>query len=339
MPRLAAHQRFVFMSEGARIAWRLAIAVALSLLAGCFFRYDISLRIMTATVILSLLPSFSHVDLRNRLLITWVGGFITMMLFVAFFEAYWLYLPVMGVMTYALIRVACKSHDAGTIALVSLAIASFTPSEVHPLESGIYRIFYTSLGIVSPWIAFLLIPPSDAARKMTPSIPAFSRRDALYIALTAMLALILWWVFYFSNNVLVIFSALICAIKITEEGAVVFGQRVLGAFIGTLLALVPIIMLASLNNLAVYLVVSGTIAGGAFYLTTKIPNSKPFATNLCIFFGVLVIMTPHPSMNLDNYLGYAGGLWLGTLAAIVIMIHKEGLRKFEDAVDSSRRQA
>ena len=338
MLHLAAHQRFVCMSEGARVAWRLALAVALSLLAGCFFRYDLSVRIMTATVLLSLLPSFSHVDLRNRLLITWGGGFLTLMLFVAFFEAYWLYLPVMGVMTYVLIRIACKSHDAGTIALVSLAIAAFTPSEVHPLESGLYRIFYTSLGIVSPWIAFLLIPPSEAAKKVTPTVPAFSRRDALYIALTAVLALILWWIFYFSNNVLVIFSALICAIKITEEGAVVFGQRVLGAFIGTLLALIPIIALASLNNLAVYLIVSGGIAGGAFYLATKIPNAKPLATNLCIFFAVLVIMTPHPSMNLDNYFVCVGALWLGTLAGIVMMIHKEGLIKFEDAVDSSRRR-
>jgi len=325
------------MSEAARNAWRLGIGAVIGYLSYVFFRYDLSVRDMTCMVLLTFIPTFSIVALRDRLMISILTGALSLIVCKCFYQANWFYVPAFTIIGYISFTLASRTGDPGAVALAALGIASFVPTRLHAIEFGIGKIFYDLVGIIGAWIAFVIIPPAARKTKESPQLFVLSQKDIVYLSFAGGVAMLLWGLLFYSSNVLILFGCMIATVKITEEGEIVFAQRIAGAFVGTLLSLIPLITLSSLNSITAYIAVGASLVGGLSYLGFSNKKMKPFIMNLCTFFLVLSVTAPGPQVNLKGFRDNIEELWLGTIAGILIMKLRDILSKIEDSVEAKNK--
>ena len=317
--------KFLSMSDAARIAWRMAVAIALTLF--CFFLLHIpnSFRALNTAAMLCSIPVFHGGLMKQRMILIWISGLMGMAIDSMFREAPWLYLCAYMVLIYTTMHLASRSRDAATMMILVFGYSGSVPTSdlfgADPVIAGFQRTLGVSLGVIIAIIAFQIFPVKKT-RLFGRSNPVnFDRRNLLFLAVAGAALLCTGAAMAKEYGTFVVMLGLAWAMGLPTQSWAVNRLQLAGLALGTCVALAELtIFSASSNNLAVYIAMISTVVGIAAYLGNRFPKLKP-AQGLFIIGSLLPNTTLfRPLPNVTALFPMLAAMWLGVLVSSIIFL-------------------
>ena len=335
-PRDRSHQ-FLFMSDAARIAWRMATAIALTLV--CFFLLQIpnSFRALNTAAMLCSIPIFRGGLMKQRMILIWISGLMGMAIDSMFREAPWLYLCAFMLLIYTTMHLASRSRDAATMMILVFGYSGSVPTSdlfgADPVVAGFQRTIGVSLGVLIAIVSFQIFPVKRF-RLFSRSDPvSFDRRNLLFLAVAGAALLCVGAAVVKEYGTFVVMLGLAWALGLPTQSWAVNRLQLAGLALGTCVALAELtIFSASSNNLAVYVAMISTVVGIAAYLGARFPKLKP-AQGLFIIGSLL----PHttlfrPLPNVTALFPMLASMWLGVLVSSLVFLLFRAAEELEKTV-------
>jgi hypothetical protein len=313
------------MSDAARIAWRMAVVIAMTLF--CFFLLHIpnSFRALNTAAMLCGIPVFQRGMMKQRFILIWISGLMGMAIDSLFREAPWLYLSAYMLMVYTTMRLASRSRDAATMMLLVFGYSGSVPTSdlfgADPVIAGFQRTIGVSLGVIMAIIAFFIFPVKARRLIPRPEPARFGQRELLFLAVTGAALLCAGAAIIREYGTFVVMLGLAWALGLPTQSMAVNRLQLFGLALGTCVAIALLtVFSASSNSLAVYIVVISTIVGMAAYLGFRHPALHP-AQGLFII-GVLLPNTTlfRPLPNISVLFPMFASMWLGVLVSTIVWI-------------------
>jgi hypothetical protein len=332
------------MSDAWRPACRLALGVALAMVAILILKYPHLFRALLAVSLIANLPTFRRVTMRQRLLLVWISGAMGSVVEALFLDAPWLYVPAYFLLIFASMALASRSRDAATMTLLvyglSGSLISGNIADSAPIMGGFYRTLAVTIGIFAAALAFYIIPLRKGFRPQLPEPVNFRQRETFFLGFVGVLCLLVGHTFVPGNGSFAIMGGLPWAIQLLSAPVSALKVRLGGAILGTLTAMFTISVLsASTNNVAVYVTVFALIMGTIGYLGYTVPFLKPgcaqFAVCLLIPAGVLTA----PTQNFHLLFSIVEAMWSGIIIATLLYLFHEWLLRVEKTVANSSQEA
>lgn len=332
------------MSDAWRPACRLALGVALAMIAILTLKYPHCFRAMLAVSLLANLPTFRRSTMRQRLLLVWVAGAMGSAVEALFLDAPWLYVPSYLLLIFATMALASRSRDAATMTLLvyglSGSLISGRIAESAPIMGGFYRTLAVTIGIFAAAAAFYIIPLRKGYRPQLPEPVNFRSRETFFLGFVGILCLIVGHTLVKDNRVFVIMGGVPWAIQLLSASRPVIMARLTGAVTGSLVAFFTLSVLsASTNNIAVYLTVICLIMGTIGYLGSRFPSFKPGCAQFAVCFMIPTGMLPGPMRNFHQVLSIIEAMWIGIIISSLLYFLHQWLLAVEKIVGDSGREA
>jgi len=343
-PRWAVQVESHSMSDAWRPACRLALAVALALLAILILKYPHGFRAMLTVSLLANLPTFRKRTMRQRLLLIWVAGAMGSIVEALFLDAPWLYVPSYMLLIFATMSLASRSRDSATITLLvyglSGSLISGKIADSAPIMGGFYRTLAVTIGIFAAAAAFYLIPLKKGFRPQLPDPVNFGNRETFFLGFVGVFCLIGGHTLVTDNKIFVLMGGIPWAIQMLSAPAPVLRVRLAGAVLGSLSAIATLTVLsASTNNVAVYITVICLIMGTLGYLGGNFPQIKPGCAQFAVCFMIPTGMLPGPMQNFHQALSIIEAMWIGIILASLLYFLHQWLIGVETLVEGSAREA
>lgn len=332
------------MNEAWRPACRLALGVALAMIAILTLHYPHSFRAMLAVALIANLPTFRRRSMRQRLLLVWIAGAMGAAVEALFLDAPWLYLPAYTMLIFVTMKLASRSRDAATMTLLvyglSGSLISGPIANSGPIMGGFYRTLAVTIGIFAAAIAFYLIPLRKGFRPLLPEPVNLKSRDTFFLGLVGVACLTGGHVWLTENRVFAIMGGVPWAIQLLTASPAMLRVRLVGALIGTASALAILsILSASNNNAGVYITVISCVMGIIGYLGVRFPWIKPGCAQFAVSFMVPTGMLTAPVRSFHQEFLIFEAMWLGILIASVMYWLHLILLSVEKRVEASSRHA
>lgn len=332
------------MSEAWRPACRLALGVALAMIAILTLKYPHLFRALLAVSLIANLPTFRRSTMRQRLLLVWVAGAMGSVVEALFLDAPWLYVPSYLLLIYGTMALASRSRDAATMTLLvyglSGSLISGKIADSAPIMGGFYRTLAVTIGIFAAAAAFYIIPLRKGFRPQLPEPVNFRSRDTFFLGMVGVFCLIGGHTFVPDNRVFAIMGGVPWGIQLLSASRQVLSVRLVGALMGSIVAMATLSVLsASTNNVAVYIVVICLIMGTIGYLGSSFPALKPGCAQFSVSFMIPTGMLPGPVQNFHQVLSIIESMWLGILIASLLYSVHRWLLAVEKTVEDSGREA
>lgn len=332
------------MNDAWRPACRLALGVALAMIAILTLQYPHLFRALLAVSLLANLPTFRRSTMRQRLLLVWIAGAMGSVVEALFLDAPWLYAPGYLLLIYGTMALASRSRDAATMTLLvyglSGSLISGKIADSAPIMGGFYRTFAVTIGIFAAAAAFYIIPLRKGFRPQLPEPVNFRSRETFFLGLVGVFCLIGGHTFVPENRVFAIMGGVPWGIQLLSASRQVLSVRLIGALMGSIVAMATLSVLsASTNNVAVYIVVVCIIMGAIGFLGSSIPNTKPGCAQFAVSFMIPTGMLPGPIRDFNQVFSIIESMWLGILiASLLYFVHRWAL-DVERRVEGSDRDA
>lgn len=332
------------MSDAWRPACRLALGVALAMIAILTLQYPHLFRALLAVSLLANLPTFQRSAMRQRLLLVWIAGAMGSVVEALFLDAPWLYVPSYLLLIYCTMALASRSRDAATMTLLvyglSGSLISGKIADSAPIMGGFYRTLAVTIGVLAAAAAFYIIPLRKGYRPQLPEPVNFCNRDTFFLGMVGVSCLVGGHIFVPDNRVFAIMGGVPWGIQLLSSCRKVLLLRLIGALTGSLVALATLSVLsASTNNVAVYIVVICLVMGAVGFLGSSIPMTKPGCVQFAVSFMIPVGMLPGPVQNFHQVLSIIESMWLGILIASLLYFLHEWLLRVEKTVEDSGCEA
>ncbi len=325
------------MSEAAQIAWRVATAVALTLL--CFFLLHIpnSFRALNTVAMLCGLALFQGGMMKQRLMLIWISGFMGMIIDTLFREAPWFYIPATMLLVYTTMHLASHSRDAATMMLLVFGYSGSIPTSdffgTDPILAGFQRTIGVTLGVIVAITILFIFPMKKKTGQHHPEPLNLGRRDLLFLAVTAGVSLIVGAAIIKQYGTFVVMLGLAWALGLPIQSAAVNRLQLLGLALGNCVALILLtVFSASSNNLVFYIVVIATIVGIAAYLGASFPQLKPAQGLFIIGILVPISFAFKPLPNVTVLFPMFFSMWLGVFIASLVFLIFRSLEEVEKMV-------
>ncbi len=332
------------MSDAWRPACRLALGVALAMIAIQTLKYPHLFRALLAVALIANLPTFRRVTMRQRLLLVWISGAMGSVVEALFLDAPWLYVPAYFLLIFASMALASRSRDAATMTLLvyglSGSLISGKIADSAPIMGGFYRTLAVTIGIAAAALAFYIIPLRKGFRPQLPEPVNFQHRETFFLGFVGVLCLLGGHTFVPNNGAFAIMGGLPWAIQLLSAPASALKVRLGGAVLGTISAMFTISVLsASTNNIAVYVTVIALIMGSIGYLGYTVPILKPGCAQFAVCFLIPTGILTEPTHNFHLLFSIVEAMWLGIIIASLLYFFHEWLLRVEKTVMNSGREA
>jgi len=343
-PRWALRAEFRSMSDAWRPACRLALAVALALLAILVLKYPHCFRAMLAVSLLANLPTFRRSTMRQRLLLVWVAGTMGSVVEALFLDAPWLYVPSYMLLIFATMSLASRSRDSATITLLvyglSGSLISGKIADSAPIMGGFYRTLAVTIGIFAAAAAFYIIPLRKGFRPQLPEPVNFGNRETFFLGFVGVSCFLVGHTLIANNKIFVLMGGIPWAIQLLSAPVSVLRVRLGGAVSGSLVAIATLTILsASTNNIAIYIAVISFIMGTLGYLGASFPRIKPGCAQFAVCFMIPTGLLPGPMQNFHQTFSIIEGMWIGIILASLLYFLHQWLLGIERVVEGSARSA
>lgn len=332
------------MNEAWRPACRLALGVALAMIAILTLHYPHSFRAMLAVALIANLPTFRKRSMRQRLLLVWIAGAMGAAVEAVFLDAPWLYLPAYAMVIFLSMKLASRSRDAATMTLLvyglSGSLISGPIANSAPIMGGFYRTLAVTIGIFAAAIAFYLIPLRKGFRPLLPEPINLKNRDTIFLGLVGVACLTGGHVCLTENRVFAIMGGIPWAIQLLTASPAMIRVRLVGALMGTASSLAILsILSASNNNAGVYITVISCVMGIIGYLGVRYPWIKPACAQFAVSFMIPTGMLSAPVQSFRQEFEIFEAMWLGILIASLMYWLHLFLLSVENRVQLSSRHA
>ncbi len=332
------------MSDAWRPACRLALGVAMAMIAILTLQFPHLFRALLAVSLLANLPTFRRSTMRQRLLLVWIAGVLGSVMESLFLDAPWLYAPSYLLLIYVTMALASRSRDAATMTLLvyglSGSLISGKIADSAPIMGGFYRTLAVTIGIFAAAAAFYIIPLRKGFRPQLPEPVKFCNRDTFFLGFVGVICLVGGHTFVPDNRVFAIMGGVPWGIQLLSASRQVLSVRLIGALSGSIVALATLSVLsASTNNVAVYIVVICIIMGAIGFLGSSIPMTKPGCAQFAVSFMIPTGMLRGPVQNFHQTLSIIESMWLGILIASLLYFLHRFLLSVENRVEASGQQA
>ncbi|CAN5828852.1 hypothetical protein BH09VER1_BH09VER1_42250 [soil metagenome] len=323
------------MSEAARFVARHAVAIAAATLVMAIFRLPQPFLAVLAAFLMLARPFWAE-EIPARLGAAWVGVGLGLLLVCLFPQQPWLLFPAFCVVTIISIRLAARTGSSAVALLVAMGLCASLPAGlISPhaaLEACWAHGWNLSIGVVVAWASFALFPSAPVL-----GAPAFSAQNALYVALTVVVASWVALVLQPISSVILVIAAATSALGMSQPGVPArFGQKTLGACLGGALSVVLDVTVAgSGNSIAIFLAAMGLFAGGMAWCMRRWSGAASCFTQCCAMFVVAAPMLPGP----DTTLAAMGGRVAAVLAGFFTAAGVYGLMAFVSAPRSMETAA
>jgi len=332
------------MSDAWRTACRLALGVALAMIAIQTLKYPHLFRALLAVALKANLPTFRRVTMRQRLLLVWISGAMGSVVEALFLDAPWLYVPAYFLLIFASMALASRSRDAATMTLLvyglSGSLISGKIADSAPIMGGFYRTLAVTIGIFAAALAFYIIPLRKGFRPQLPEPVNFQHRETFFLGFVGVLCLLGGHTFVPNNGAFAIMGGLPWAIQLLSAPTSALRIRLVGAVLGTISAMFTISVLsASTNNIAVYVTVISLIMGSIGYLGYTVPLLRPGCAQFAVCFLIPTGILTSPTHNFHLLFSIVEAMWLGIIVASLLYFFHEWLLRVEKTVMNSGREA
>jgi hypothetical protein len=318
----------------------LALGVALAMLTILTLKFPHLFRAMLAVSLLANLPTFRRSTMRQRLILVWVTGALGSVVEALFLDAPWLYVPSYMLLIFGTMALASRSRDAATMTLLvyglSGSLISGKIADSAPIMGGFYRTLAVTIGIFAAAAAFSIIPLRKGYRPQLPEPVNFRSRETFFLGFVGVFCLVLGHTLVTDNRIFVIMGGLPWAIQLLSAPFSVLRVRLIGAVLGTLIAIFTLSVLsASTNNVAIYVTVISLIMGTIGYLGYTFPLLKPGCAQFAVSFMLPAGMLPGPTLNFHLLFSIVESMWLGIIIASLLYFLHEWLLRIEKTVEDS----
>ncbi|MEO6054757.1 MAG: hypothetical protein ABIP97_12155 [Chthoniobacterales bacterium] len=290
------------MNKPLHIAGRQACAVALAALAMGIIRNPQPFLSVLAAFLLASGDSLEHGRIFHRIVGAWLGALAGTVIITLFPEQPWLLLPAFALVIAVGIRQVSFTKDDSLVLLTLLGLITCIPTGiVQPsavlTAAGAHGVNLTC-GIISAAIAFFLFPaPKGLPRETSPIFPF---KNALFVGITTSLTMVLGAFFPPGAAVVVIASGLM-SFRLAVPGTLpLIPEKMRGAILGTLLAIVfDVIVAGAGNNIAVFLLAQSLVFGVLAWIGVTRKGMKPVMLQGAAMFAVAAPMLPTPDVTLQ----------------------------------------
>jgi hypothetical protein len=325
------------MSDAARIAWRMAIAIAMTLF--CFFLLHIpnSFRALNTVAMLCTIPIFMGNLMRQRLLLIWLSGLMGMAIDILFREAPWLYLPAFMVLIYTTMHIASRSRDMATMLLLVFGYSGSVPTTeffaADPVIEGFQRTIGVTLGVVMAITAFAIFPVKKVRFFHRPEPVKFDRRNLLFLSLSGGALLCVGATLIHAYATFVVMLGLAWAIVVATQSIALIRLQLLGLALGNCMGLALLsVFSASSNNLAFFITTISAVSGITVYVTTRFLSLKPAQGLFMIGYLVPCTFSFKPLQDLTGLFPVFISMWLGVLVSSLLFLLFRCLEEVEKRV-------
>ena len=320
------------MSNELRAAFRMALAVALTLSFYFLLQIPNSLRALLAASLLCTSSSFQKNLMRQRFILMWRSSAMGMTVDICFRDAFWFYIPAFMLLIYTTMHLASRSRDTVTMVLLVYGYTGSIPNSdffaADPVIKGFQYSVGTSLGAVMVIIAFLFFPIRKDEVLHLPAPVYFGRRALFFLSVTSGVIICVSAAVIPKYDVFVMMLGLVWAISLLSQKFSALRLQIIGLVIGCFVSLGVISMFSSSSdNVVFYVALLATIAGLAAYLGGSYPAIKPGqgffivgALMPCIF-----LFKPIPNLTILFPLFFAMGLgiFISSLVFLVFRLLEE----------------
>jgi hypothetical protein len=260
-----------------------------------------------------------------------------------FLDAPWLYVPAYMLLIFGTMALASRSRDAATMTLLvyglSGSLISGKIADSAPIMGGFYRTLAVTIGIFAAAAAFSIIPLRKGYRPQLPEPVNFRSRETFFLGFVGVFCLVLGHTLVTDNRIFVIMGGLPWAIQLLSAPFSVLRVRLIGAVLGTLIAIFTLSVLsASSNNVAIYVTVICLIMGTIGYLGYRFPSFKPGCAQFAVCFMIPTGMLPGPMRNFQQVLSIIEAMWIGIILASLLYFLHQWLLSVEKIVEDSSRE-
>jgi len=310
------------MSETARFVARSALAAAATSLVMAIFRMPQPfLAVLAAFLMLG--RSFDAAEIPIRLAAAWFGVVVGLLLVCLFPQQPWLLFPAFCIVTILSIRLAARTGNAAVALLVAMGLCASLPAGLISPNAALTACWAhgwnLSIGVVIAWASFAIFPAAPA-----PGAPAFSAQNALYIALTVVVASWVALLLQPISSVILVIASATSVLGLSQPNAPShLGQKTIGACLGSALSVVFDVMVAgSGNSIAIFLAAMGLFVGGLAWCMRRWSGAAPCFTQCCAMFVVAAPMLPGPDDNLAAMGGRVAAVLVGffTAAGVHVLV-------------------
>ena len=182
------------MNKAVRMASRSTLAIGLTLLAVEIYPNPVAVRGLLCASLVSGLPTFHRVLMRQRFLLMWTAAGVGMLTEMMFRDAPWFFTPFYFALVCLVFFLGSKSRDTATMVIIAYGLSgsllnAFPGSGDKPILDGFFRAFWCSFGLLAGSFAFLIFPipkPPATASVRPVSYPV---RDSIFLGACAVVSL------------------------------------------------------------------------------------------------------------------------------------------------------
>jgi hypothetical protein len=332
------------MNKAVSLACRSTLAVGLTLLATEIYPNSVAVRGLLCASLVSGLPTFRRVLMRQRFLLIWAGAGVGMLSETLFRDAPWFFLPCYFGLLCLLFFIGSKSRDAATMVIIVYGLSGsldnkFLDSGNEPIFDGLYRALWCSIGLMTASLAFLIFPDPESPASPNPrpiSQPvSFPSRDVIFLGFCATVAVsvgvvaVQYVASAFLVMVTLVWSISLCTMK---DKSSLPGNFLMG-IAGALLAIAFASMISSsTNNVMIFLSAFLAVFWFINWLKVAVPSLAPFLQFFLILFITAGAMSPKPIQSFDATLTNIYSILGGIVLATILWSIDQFLRSVELAV-------
>jgi uncharacterized membrane protein YccC len=307
-----------------------ALGTAGTVLVLEFFRIPNSYMSLSLASILSLLPRPSLGYLLTRIGALTLGIIIAMMLLTAFPQAPWFSLPLAGLIPalgYSFFFKHSGPGSAYSFGAYFLAFYIIVGSSLEQRDffiQGIKLWSQTIVPICVTYLVALLIKDKIA----TPRYAKIDLASMVSIGVTVSIAIMLQVAIKTDQGARLVMASIstISALEI-EQSVDFYLQRMLGFFLGALVATAFLVYILALgNDISVYLLGIGTLFGILEWLACSFPSQTTLLRGITAMVSFSILMIPAPDITFHVAYERITTSLLGFFTAIVVYL---AIREFK----------
>lgn len=334
------------MNKPVRMAFRTTLAVGLTLFATEIYPNAVAVRGLLCASLIAGLPTFRRAMMRQRFILMWAAAAVGMLSEVLFRDAPWFFAPFYFGLVCLVFFIGSKSRDAATMVIIAYGLSGsllnkFPGSGNEPVFDGFFRAFWCSFGLLAGAFSFLVFPVPKPPASISVRPVSFPVRDCIYLGACAVVSLMVGvlTVEYLSSPFLVMLTLLWGITLMTQTDKSKLPIVFVLVLVAVIVALAfDTIIVASTNNLMIYMSAFLTIVWLVSWLKVSIPSLGLILTNFLVVFMLGGGMSPMPVQSFSTTLTNIYSVLSGIILATVLWVIDQTLRTAETAVEKSAQK-